>query len=132
MKGVAILSALVMCFGMLGCASSPMIEGSNQYQPQVSVGGPAKLDKDGVLDVNGVAFKPDQEITLIFVGEDGVDSDIGFALEPVPQVGDDGSWKTKWNYGLLVAKKMVKEGSYQLSVYDQDFNLLCNTPVNFE
>ena len=41
---------------------------------------PATLDKKGKLELNGSGFTPNTEVTLVFVTDDGVESDIGYAL----------------------------------------------------
>ena len=90
-----------------------------------------KLDKKGAAQITGNGFIPGSEVILLFVTDDGVQSDIGYALEPAPRADNDGSWITTWSYGRFVKKKMVKEGKYLISAVDEDFNVLCEASIEF-
>ncbi len=97
----------------------------------IQVAGQLKLDAKGVIELTGNGFAPSQKLVVLFITEDGVESDIGYALEPEPVADDSGALKTEWSYGRFVKKKLVKEGSYTLTVTDEDFNQLATTEIVF-
>ena len=44
----------------------------------------------------GVDLEPGQELVVLFTAKDGLQSDIGYALEPPPQADASGAWSSTW------------------------------------
>ena len=89
-----IVYAIFMAIGLMviGCASLGSDQSNAHLTPEMSVPGPAKLDKKGDIEINGKSFQAGSEVALLFTTEDGVQSDIGYALEPVPVPDNQGDW----------------------------------------
>jgi len=114
--------------GMLtACASRSggLASGASVEIPQV------KMSKKATVVITGKGFKPGQEINIVLITNDGVRTDIGYALKPAPKSDDSGSWVTTWNAGQLVAKKLVKKGANKIMIYDGDYNQLAQGAVVF-
>lgn len=107
--------------------SSPMKETT----AEISIASPVTLDDKGIVTVSGKGFEPGSEIMVLFTTVDGVQSDIGYALTPVPVADAAGTWQAEWAYGRFVKKKLVEQGSYTMSVVDEDFNELASARVDF-
>jgi hypothetical protein len=101
--------------------------------PTAVVGTPmVKLDKKTAkVDLYGTGFKPGQEIRLVFTTKDGVAADISDALKPEPVPNALGQWVTSWNCTRYVARKLVQEGVYTITVTDDKFNTIVQVPVAF-
>lgn len=124
---------MVMLSAVLaGCAIMGQSQPGHGSKSRMNVAGPAKLDHKGVIEINGKGFQAGMEVFLLFTTEDGVQSDIGYALEPPPRADDGGMWTTKWSYGRFVKKKLIHEGEYILSAVDHDFNPLCKAKIRFQ
>jgi hypothetical protein len=63
-----------------------------------------------------------------------VQSDIGYALKPVPKPDKTGSWTTTWSAGRYVARKLVnpKGGAYKIIVTDNEYNPIAHSAVFFQ
>ena len=91
-----------------------------------------KMDKKATfVDLYGTGFTPKQEIVILFTTADDVQSDIGDALKPEPKVDEHGQWVTRWDASIYVAKKLVKSGTFTITVTDGDYNTLASVPVSF-
>ncbi len=125
----AILIFLMAGTLVVGCAGmKPKAETTNY---QVSVAGPAKLDKKGTIEISGTGFQSGSDIVLLFNSADGIKSDLSGSLKPAPIADATGAWKTTWAYGRMVKKKIIKGGNYTINVADQDYQKLANVTVNF-
>ena len=129
------LMAVLLITGMMVLVGSPTGPGAciaGELSPVVAVGTPlVKLDKKAMVVIMGTGFKPGQEINIVFVTADGVKSDIGYALKPVPKPDKTGSWATSWGAGRFVSKKLVKMGAYKLMIFDGEYNAMAQTAVYF-
>ena len=105
--------------------------------PVVSMGTPlvkmAGSKTPGVV-IMGTGFKPGQEINVLFVSPNKLQTDIGYALKPVPKPDKTGSWATTWNCGRFVSKKLVgpKSGAYKIVVADSEYTPLGHAAVYFQ
>ena len=115
---------------LMGCAhSDSSVEGP---APTVEVASPVKMSKKATTTIKGQGFKPGQEGNLLFTAKDGIESDIGYALEPAPKADESGTWSTTWKCGRFIARKLVLEGkSYKIAVTDAEYNPLAHTFVSF-
>ncbi len=113
------------------CNSANTGGSMEQSAAEIKVAGELKLDAKGVIELTGGGFAPSQKLVVLFITADGVESDIGYALEPEPVADGSGVLKTQWSYGRFVKKKLVEEGSYTLTVTDEDFNELASTEILF-
>lgn len=126
-KGICVL--FLAAFLVLGHGSTGM---GQQAQPTVEVSGPIKMDKAALATIAGKGFQPGQEINILFIAEDGAQSDISFSLKPSPKADASGVWSTTWEAGEFVAQKLVKGGgSYKLTVTDSEYNPIAQTSVAF-
>jgi hypothetical protein len=102
--------------------------------PVVSLGTPlvemaGKKTKPVVI--MGTGFKPKQQIRVLFTTQDGLQSDIGYALKPQPKPNQSGTWGTTWGAGRYVARKLIKGGVYTITAADDDYNPIASTIVTF-
>lgn len=125
MKTLIKVGILALGLAISACASNGMSDGS------LTTAGDAKLDKKGTLVLTGSGFAPNAEIAILFKTADGVESDIGYALDPAPVIDGDGNFATTWSYGRFVKKKLVAAGDYTLTVTNDDFDPLANATVTF-
>ena len=108
-----------------------------ELRPVVLMGTPlvkmAGKKTAGVV-IMGTGFKPGQEINVLFVSPDGLQSDIGYALKPAPKPDKAGSWTTTWSASRYVARKLIdpKGGAYKIVVADSEYNPIAHTAVFFE
>jgi hypothetical protein len=126
-----ILTILMMAsLVFMGCAhSDSSVEGP---APTVEVASPVKMSKKATTTIKGQGFKPGQEVNLLFTAKDGIESDIGYALEPAPKPDESGTWSTTWKCGRFISKKLVMAGkSYKIAVTDAEYNPLAQTFVSF-
>ena len=87
--------------------------------PMVTMGTPlVKMSKKSEVVIMGTGFKPGQEINVLFVSPDGLQSDIGYALKPAPKPDQTGSWTTTWSAGRYVDRKLIdpKGGAYKIII----------------
>lgn len=105
---------------------------ANAGEPTLTVNNPLALDDKGSTQLSGSGFAPNHEVIVLLSTADGVDSDIGYALEPAPVADANGNWQSAWNYGRFVSKKLVGTGAYQLTATDADFVPLATATLNFE
>lgn len=122
---------LTASLALLVCAQLNIIE-SRAEGPKVEVVSPVKMDKKAETTIKGQGFQPGQEVNLLFTAKDGIESDIGYALEPAPKADESGTWSTTWKCGGFIARKLVMEGkSYKIAVTDGDYNPIAHTFVSF-
>lgn len=101
--------------------------------PTLTVSGPDSLDKKATVVISGKGFTPGQDISLLFTAEDGMQSDIGYALKPAPKADPKGNWRTTWKCYDFLRRKMVKAGSsYKLTAADTSYSPLADTMVTFK
>lgn len=123
LAAIVLLAVAVFFTGCAGMGST------KDYK--VSASGAAKLDKKGSIEIGGTGFEPGTDIVLIFNSADGIKSDLNGSLKPAPVVDATGNWKTVWSYGRMVKKKIIKAGSYEIDVVNDDYETLTSTMVTF-
>ncbi|MFH1122874.1 MAG: hypothetical protein V1758_04370 [Pseudomonadota bacterium] len=105
---------------------------AKEKTPTVEVSGPVKMVKKASVTIIGKGFKPGQEISILLTDNDGIQSDIGYALDPEPKADASGAWSTKWSCSDFIRRKMVKaDKPYNLTVADSDYNPLASTTLSF-
>ena len=116
-----------------GCSSVGSGKGTSmQPSATVEVAVPVKMSNEATATISGKGFKPGQELIILFTANDGLQSDIGYALKPAPKGDSSGAWRTTWKCGHFIAKKLVKAGgSYKITVTDSEFNPIAHTFVKF-
>ena len=103
--------------------------------PMVTMGTPlVKMSKKSEVVIMGTGFKPGEEINVLFVGPDGLQSDIGYALKPAPKPDKTGSWTTPWAAGRYVDRKLIdpKGGAYKIVITDAEYNPIAHSAVFFQ
>lgn len=126
---VCLFTVLVLVLSGSGFAQAAGQEGA----PTLEVTGPDSMDKKAIVVINGKGFSPGQEINLLLTAEDGMQSDIGYALKEAPKAEQNGSWTTTWECYDFIGRKMVKAGSsYRISATDTSYTPLAHTMVFFK
>ncbi len=129
-KVIGGLIAIIMVFGLIHISSTTSSAG--ELGPKVVIGTPVvKMSKQSKVVILGSGFKPGQEIRLLFTTDDGLQSDIGYALSPDPKANKNGAWATTWSAGRYVGRKLVKQGAYVISATDADYKIIDQAPVSF-
>ena len=121
-------------FLLVGCSYSNKGKGADmQISPTMEIAGPIKMDRKATASISGKDFKPGQEINILLTANDGMQSDIGYALEPTPKADESGVWSTTWKCGDFVRRKMVKADiSYKITATDGEYNAITHTSVTFK
>ena len=105
---------------------------ADDASPTVAVAAPIKMTKKASATISGKGFKPGQEVNILFMAKDGVQSDIVYALKPAPKSDDAGAWSTTWSCSDFIKRKMVEAGgSYRITVTDDEYNPIAHTDVTF-
>jgi hypothetical protein len=128
-KVIMTLTALSFIMGISALCSA------GDLGPMVTMGTPlVKMSKKSQVVIMGTGFKPGQEINVLFVSPDGLQSDIGYALKPTPKPDKTGSWTTTWSAGRYVARKLInpKGGAYKIIVTDNEYNPIAHSAVFFQ
>ncbi len=132
-----LISGIIALFLLVGFTSIASVSIAAELGPVVSMGTPlvkmAGKKTAGVV-IMGTGFKAGQEINILFVSPDGLQSDIGYALKPAPKPDKTGSWTTTWSAGRYVARKLInpKGGAYKIVVSDGEYNPIAHTAVFFQ
>ena len=129
-KVIGSLMALFFVVGITGmCFAADL-------GPMVTMGTPlVKMSKKSEVVIMGTGFKPGEEINVLFVGPDGLQSDIGYALKPEqPKADKTGSWTTTWAAGRYVDRKLInpKGGAVKIVVTDGEYNPIAHNAVFFQ
>ena len=107
-----------------GCAGGPT--GTlNVTTPAVD------LAKETSVSFQGSGFRPGQEVTILYTDPNGIQTDIGYALDPPPVADDNGAWSTKWKAKRFIQKKLIKAGDYTFTVTDAEYTPIDSATVNF-
>ena len=127
-----VIGSLIAFFFVMGVTGMCF---ATDLGPVVSMGTPlVKMSKKSEVVIMGTGFKPGQEINVLFVGPDGLQSDIGYALKPAPKADKTGSWTTTWAAGRYVDRKLIdpKGGAYKIVVTDNEYNPIAHSAVFFQ
>jgi len=139
-KVICVMIGAFLVVVLAGCTTTGPSKGAakeglaakSEPGPTVVVVTPrVKMSKKATITIKGTGFKPGQEVELLFTAVDGVQSDIGYALKPKPVADKTGTWVTTWSCGRFISKKLIKEGTYTITVTDVDYNSLAEAPVAF-
>lgn len=95
--------------------------------PQLS-----ELAPKSKIDIMGSGFIPDEEVRILYTDTEGMQTDIGYALEPAPKAGKSGAWLTTWDCEEFIKAKLVTDGAFELVVTDNEFKPLAKTYVYFK
>jgi hypothetical protein len=91
-----------------------------------------KISKKANVVIMGSGFKPGQEVTILITSPEGLQTDIGYALKPVPKADETGTWATTWSAGRFVSRKIVPPGPCKITVTDDEYNPIAHSVVFFE
>jgi hypothetical protein len=118
----------LLVIGLIGCTHAF----KKNPRPTVVVDtSKVKMSKKAKVVITGTDFKSGQEVNLLFTAADGVKSDIGYALKPKPVANHTGAWTTTWSCGRYIKKKLIKEGTYTITVTDTEYNPIADASVEF-
>jgi hypothetical protein len=84
------------------------------------------------IDIMGAGFIPDEEVRILYTDAEGMQTDIGYALEPAPKAGKSGAWLTTWDCEEFIKAKLVTDGAFELVVTDNEFKPIAKTYVYFK
>ena len=126
-----VIGSLIAVFLIVGFVGITVCT-AGELGPVVSMGTPlVKMSKNSKAVIMGTGFKPGQEVNVLFVSPDGLQSDIGYALKPAPKADKTGSWTSTWSAGRYVGRKLIKGGAYKMVVTDEEYNPIGHTAVYF-
>lgn len=127
------LVAVCFVFGFIGFSGSSAISMAGDIGPVLALGTPlVNYEKKVSVIIMGSGFKPGEELSMLIVDDSGLQTDIGYALKPVPKADATGTWATTWNAGDFVSKKIFKAGPCKIIVTDADYNPVAHTVVFFQ
>ncbi len=95
--------------------------------PQIS-----EIAPKSTIDIMGSGFNPDEEVRILYTDAEGMQTDIGYALEPAPKASKSGAWLTTWQCEEFIKAKLVTDGAFELVVTDNEFKPLAKTYVFFK
>ena len=101
--------------------------------PMVTVMPPvATLAKKLSVTIMGAGYTPDEELRILFYDIDGMQTNIGYALDPPPKANKSGAWMTTWAVDDFIAGKLVTAGVFALTVTDNDYRPIAQTVTAFK
>ena len=128
-----ILVAVSFVVGVIGFSGISSVCLAGDVAPVLALGTPlVKADKKASVVIMGSGFKPGEELAVLVTDENGLQTDIGYALKPVPKADATGTWATTWNAGRFVSKKIIGAGPCKITVTDADYNPIAHSVVFFQ
>jgi len=100
---------------------------SVSVSPQLS-----ELAPKSKIDIFGSGFIPGEEVRILYTDADGMQTDIGYALEPAPKASKSGAWLTTWDCEEFIKAKLVTDGAFELVVTNSEFKPLAKAYVFFK
>lgn len=101
-------------------------------QPLVVAQPMVDMVKDAEVAIQGLGFKPNQELAIIFTDATGATADLETYLDPAPVVTNaKGEFSTNWKCGRYIDKKLIKPGVTAIRVTDTDYTLLAHDSIAF-
>jgi len=127
---------------LIGCIMALLFVGAitgvcfaAELGPVVSMGTPlvkmAGKKTAGVV-IMGTGFKPGQEVRILIITQDGVETDIWSRMKPAPKADATGTWASTWNAGQYVSRKLIKDGVYKIAATDDNYILIAHAPIFFQ
>ena len=127
------LVAVVFVIGVIGFSGTSSVCLAGDAGPVLALGTPlVKIDKKASVVIMGSGFKPGEELSVLVTDENGLQTDIGYALKPVPKADATGTWATTWNAGRFVSKKVIGAGPCKITVTDAEYNPIAHSVVFFQ
>ena len=116
-----IFLVMVLVFGIAGCATT---EKKPDWPGTLEILTPVLdlANKETDVKLKGTGFTPNQEVMILYKDEDGVLTDVGWALDSEPKADASGAWEVTWDAKRLAQKKLLGEGEYLITVTDADYN----------
>ncbi|MEW6671908.1 MAG: hypothetical protein AB1427_09390 [Thermodesulfobacteriota bacterium] len=127
------LVAVFFVIGIVGFSgsSAPCLAGD--VGPVVALGTPlVKEGKKVDVVIMGSGFKPGEDVSLLIYDDSGLQTDIGYALKPLPKADETGTWATTWNATDFLKKKIIKPGPCKITAADGEYNPVAHTVVFFQ
>ncbi|MDF1590948.1 MAG: hypothetical protein P1P89_05475 [Desulfobacterales bacterium] len=132
-KCFGFLIAVFFVVGVVGISGLGSICIAGDTGPVLAMGTPlVKADKKASVVIMGSGFKPGEELSILVTDANGLQTDIGYALKPVPKADSTGTWATTWNAGRFVSRKVIGIGPCKITVTDADYNPLAHSVVFFQ
>jgi hypothetical protein len=127
------LVAVFFVVGAIGFSGISSVCLAGDVAPVLALGTPlVKADKKASVVIMGSGFKPGEELAVLVTDENGLQTDIGYALKPVPKPDATGTFATTWNAGRFVSKKIIGVGACKITVTDAEYNPVAHTVVFFQ
>jgi len=116
-----IFLVMALVSGIAGCATT---EKKPDWPGTLEILTPVLdlANKETDVKLKGMGFTPGQEVMVLYSDEDGVRTDVGWALDSEPKADANGAWEATWDAKRFVQKKMITEGEYMITVTDADYN----------
>lgn len=122
---------LITILSMVGCSFKQTVK--EGPPPTITVSGPETMDKKAIVIINGTGFEPEQDINLLFTANDGMQSDIVYALDKPPKADKNGEWSVSWKCYDFIRRKMVTAGqSYRITATDVEYLPIAHTMLMFK
>jgi hypothetical protein len=102
-------------------------KGEVKVDPQINL-----LAKNVAIDITGTGFKPNAEVRILLTDLDGMQTDIGYALNPETKTNSTGTFFTIWTADEFIKAKLLAPGAFVLTVTDAEFKPLAETNVFFK
>lgn len=132
-KCLGFVIAVFFVVSVIGFSGINTICLAGDVGPVLALGTPlVKYEKKVSVVIMGSGFKPGEELSMLIVDDSGLQTDIGYALKPIPKADATGTWATTWNAGDFVSKKVFKPGPCKITVTDADYNPIAHTVVFFQ
>ena len=132
-KCFGFLIAVFFVVGVIGFSGINTTCLAADVGPVLAVATPlVKIAKKAPVVIMGSGFQPGAEISVLVTDENGLQTDIGYALKPVPKADATGTWATTWDAGRFVSKKIIGAGACKITVTDAEYNPIAHTVVFFE
>ena len=126
------LMTLILIMAFWGCASTSGGQSATAFSATIVMGTPrVPLDNEAEAVIMGKGFQPGQEVFLVITDANGVQSDIEYAIKPIPKADAAGAWSTTWSCGRYVKKKLVREGTFVITAVSTKYEPLTSTQVTF-
>jgi len=132
-KCFGFLIAVFFVVGVIGLSGVNTICLADDVGPVMALGTPlVKEGKKVEVVIMGSGFKPGEEFSMLIMDDGGLQTDIGYALKPLPKADATGTWATTWNATDFLKKKIVKPGPCKITLTDADYNPIAHTVVFFQ
>ncbi len=84
------------------------------------------------IDIMGTGFEPKQELRILYTDDEGMQTDIGYALKPEVKANNSGAFFTTWDAEEFIKAKLLTEGAKTITITNSEFKPLAETNIFFK